>query len=142
MARQLSVSGKNLTIDPALGNDLKWTTPLAEVVSLQPFGGKAVYLSDLPVESYKHIPYLMLAWPYHTDRNVTGTQLRAGGRLYLKGVGMHSAARHTNKHDKPYRRFDAEVATDDETLGDGSVTFRVFVDSEQRFASEIDRGGM
>jgi hypothetical protein len=142
MARKLSVSGDKLTIDPAVGSELSWTMPLAEVVCLQPLGGKTVYLSDVPVEGYKHIPYLMLAWPYHTDRNVVGTQLRAGGRLYLKGIGMHSAARLTFKLDKPYRRFDAELAIDDETLGDGSVTFRVFVDSEQRFASEIVRGGM
>ena len=39
------------------------------------------------------MPYLNLPWPYHDDRNVTGGLLRCGGRLYLKGLGVHSAAR-------------------------------------------------
>ena len=34
-----------------------------------------------------------LSWPYRPDRNVTGGMLRCGGRLWLKGIGVHSAAR-------------------------------------------------
>ena len=60
---------------------------------LQPLGGRAVYLSDLKPAAYHHVPYLNLSWPYHTDRNVTDGLLRCGGRLYLKGLGVHSAAR-------------------------------------------------
>src|SRR5204863_4962681 len=104
--------------------------------------GRARYLSDLEPESYRMIPYLTLEWPYRADRNVVGTQLRAGGRLYAKGVGMHSTARLTYRLDKPYRRFDAELAIDDETRGRGSVHFRVFVDNQERYASPPVRGGM
>jgi hypothetical protein len=38
-------------------------------------------------------PLFPLGWPYRADHNVTGGRLRAGGRLYLKGLGVHSAAR-------------------------------------------------
>ncbi len=61
------------------------------IVALQPLGGRAVYLSDLKPAGYKHIPFLQLAWPYETDRNVSADLLRAGGKLRLKGLGMHSA---------------------------------------------------
>ncbi len=74
-------------------------------VFLQPLSGRAVYLSDLKPAEYRQTPFLLpspigrgaggegLSWPYRRDRNVTGGMLRAGGRLYLKGIGVHSAAR-------------------------------------------------
>ena len=87
------------------------------------------------------MPYLDLSWPYHNDRNVTGGLLRCGGRLYLKGLGVHSAARLSYALDGRYRRFQAELGIDDSTGGRGSVEFRVLVDGRQRYASGPIRGG-
>ncbi|MBL8826671.1 MAG: NPCBM/NEW2 domain-containing protein [Planctomycetaceae bacterium] len=129
---------------PVLGSkksELKWPASAESIVFAQPLAGKVRYLDELAVDGYRHVPYLTLAWPYELDRNVIGTQLRAGGRLWAKGVGMHSTSRLTFALDKPYRRFDAILAIDDHTAGRGSVTCRVFVDGEQRFASETIRGG-
>ena len=116
------------------------------LVALQPIGGKAVYLSDLKADSYKHIPYLQLPWPYELDRNVLGGQLRCGGRTYLKGLGLHSAARLTYVLDQAYRRLDGEIGIDDATAGQGSVVFRVYTDDgsgtwKDRFTSPTVRGG-
>lgn len=61
--------------------------------------------------------------------------------MFAKGIGMHSAARLTYRLDKPYKRFEADVAIDDETAGQGSATVRVFVDSQQVWASTEIRGG-
>ncbi len=69
-----------------------WKAAANELVAIQPLGGRAVYLSDLKPAAYRQTPYLNLSWPYHDDRNVTGGLLRCGGRLYLKGLGVHSAA--------------------------------------------------
>ncbi len=120
--------------------------PSEKITALQPFGGKAVYLSDLSPASYKFIPLLRLNWPYHADANVMGGALRAGGHLYLKGLGVHSALRLTYDLDQSYRRLQAELAVDDQTQSRGSVEFRVFVDSgngqwQAKFASAIQRGG-
>ena len=82
-----------------------------------------------------------LRWPYHADRNVTGGRLRCGGRLYLKGLGMHTAARLSYALDQSYRRFQAELGVDDSTSGGGSVRFRVLVDGRQKHTSETIRGG-
>jgi hypothetical protein len=116
-----------------------------DICALQPLGGRTVYLSDLKPASYQYIPLLDLTWPYHADRNVLGTQLRAAGRLYLKGLGMHSASRLTYNLDKPYREFAAEIAIDDQTAGHGSVVFRVYTDDgsghwQLKYASPIIRG--
>ena len=113
----------------------------SELVFLQPLGGQVVYLSDLQADGYRHVPYFTLSWPYRADRSVLGTMLRSNGRLYLKGLGMHSTSRLTYLLGQPYRRFCAEVAVDDETEGGGSVGFRVFVDGQLKYTSPIQRGG-
>lgn len=143
MVRQCVLEGGSARLSPVLleGADGTFQAPAEQIVFLQVFGGRATYLSDLEPAGYRHVPYLSTVWPWRADRNVLGTNLRAGGREYVKGIGMHSAARLTYRLDRPYRRFQAEIAIDDHTVGRGSVTFRVFVDAEQRYASETIRGG-
>lgn len=119
-----------------------WKTTPKEIVFLQTLGGRATYLSDLQPDGFRQVPYLDLSWPYRADRNVTGGLLRSGGRLYLKGLGVHSAARLTYKLDGSYQRFAAELGIDDSTGARGSVGFRVFVDGQQKYASPVVRGGM
>jgi len=131
------------------GNTLRATLPdgttrraaAGELVFLQPLGGRAVYLSDLTPEAYRHVAYLKLAWPFFADRSAAGGLLRGGGSIHLKGLGMHSASRLTYLLTEPYRRFQAEAAIDDRTEGGGSVGFRVFVDGQMRYASPVVRGG-
>jgi hypothetical protein len=118
-----------------------WQVAREEIVFLQTFGGRSRYLSDLEPTGYKHVPYLELARDYRLDQSPGGGDLRAGGRRYLKGVGMHSTSRLTFPLAADHRRFAAEIAIDDETGGRGSVVFRVFVDTEERFRSEVVRGG-
>jgi hypothetical protein len=124
-----------------LGEDLILATRDVEPVFLQPLLGQVSYLSDFPPAGYRHIPYLATAWDYRLDTNVRGTRLRARGRLFAKGVGMHSAARLTWQLDKAYRRFEAEVAIDDATQRRGSVVFRLFSGSREIYKSPVVRGG-
>ncbi|MGD0898097.1 MAG: NPCBM/NEW2 domain-containing protein [Thermoguttaceae bacterium] len=138
IARMHSEGGRLLATGPA---GQAWKVDLAEVAFLLPLGGRAVYLSDLKPERYHHEPYLDLAWPYHADRNVTGGLLRCGGRLFLKGLGVHSRATLTYALDGSYRRFQAELGIDDSTGGRGSVEFRILVDGKSAYASGPIRGG-
>lgn len=129
-----------------LAGGAEWTASLSAVVALQTLGGRSQYLSDLTPASYKHLPYLTLSWPYRNDRSVSGGQLRAGGRLAAKGLGMHSPSRITYDLPVPVRRFDAEVAIDDDASGRGSVVFRVFIDDgsgtwQERLSTPVVRGG-
>ena len=117
-----------------------------ELTLLQPISDRAVYLSDLDPISYKHIPYLETTWPLGRDRSVTGTRLRHGGYLYVKGLGMHSASRVAYRLDGRYRRLEAELALDEGGGLGGSVVFRVFVGDaadqwKRAYESPVVRGG-
>lgn len=129
------------TVRITLPGGLTWTAAAEELVFLQPVGGEVVYLSDLKAQEYRHLAFLDLSWPYRNDRNVLGGQLRAGGRVHIKGIGMHSTSRLGYALDRPYRRFEAELAIDDQTDGRGSVVFRVYVDGQAKYTSPVIRGG-
>ncbi len=138
LATRLELDDKRLRLTTSAA--LTWKTDPGELVWLQPLGGRAVYLSDLEPTDYRHEPYLNLTWPYRTDRSVTGTHLRADGRVYFKGLGTHSAAWLSYRLDEPYERFEAELAIDDSTEGHGSVQYRILVDGVEKYASPIVRG--
>jgi hypothetical protein len=144
LAKTLTLDAKEAKIELALGPAI--TVPAEDVVALLPLGGRTVYLSDFKPASYQQIPYLNLPWPWHADANVLGSQLRGGGRLHLKGLGMHAAARLTYDLDQPYRTFTAEAAIDDVTAGRGAAVFRVYIDDgsgkwQLKYDSPIVRGG-
>lgn len=147
LATQLVVEGQWAKLTAA---GQSFAASSASLVFLQPLGGRAVYLSDLKPAAYRQTPFLDLPWPYQPDRNVTGGLLRCGDRLYLKGLGVHSAAR-LEYEISPLplgegqgvraKRFEAELGIDDSTAGQGSVQFRVVVDGQEKYASPILRGG-
>lgn len=139
LAQQLATVDGGLRLTDSGG--MVWTGPVQELVFLQPLGGRAVYLSDLKPEGYRHVPFLDLSWPFQADRNVKGGMLRAGGQVYPKGLGMHSAAQLSYGLGEPFRRFQAEAAIDDQTEGLGSVRLRVLVDGREKYASPMIRGG-
>jgi hypothetical protein len=139
LAGRLVVRGDSMEVTTSLGQT--WKTTRQQLVFLQPIGGRTVYLSDLRPAKYRSVPYLDLAWPYGTDRSVTGQWLRCGGRLWLKGLGVHSEAHLVYDLDRPYNRFQADAGIDDSTGGRGSAVFRVLVDGKQKFVSGPVRGG-
>lgn len=111
-----------------------------DFVALQVLDGDFVYLSDLEPANYRHVPYLEIAWPYERDRNLQGEPLRIGGKIYLKGIAMHSAARLSYSLDGTFRRFDSDVALDDSTGNGGSVTFAVYLLRDGKWQAEFQSG--
>ncbi|MEK6237063.1 MAG: NPCBM/NEW2 domain-containing protein, partial [Planctomycetales bacterium] len=130
-ASRFVLTKKEITLRPVTATVRRgetWRTDWVEdLCFLQPLGGEAAYLSDRKPDAYRQIPFLRLDWPRRDDRNVLGLRLRAGGKLYPKGLGVHSAAMLSYVLRKPHRRFDAELAVDDAAGGRGSVTFHVIV---------------
>ena len=116
-----------------------------DIVSLQPLGGTVTYLSDLEPHRYVHVPYLDLQWPLGRDRNVLGGRLRAGGQLFSKGLGVHSAARLIYRLDGSHGRFAARIAIDDSAGRGGSAIFRVLLAEgdawREAYTSPVLRGG-
>ena len=136
-----SIALKDRTTDLRLADGSPLSADGIEPTYLQPLLGQVSYLSDHKPSGYRHIPYLNTPWDYRLDANVNGTRLRAGGSIYSKGVGMHSASRLTWQLEKPYRRFEADLAIDDQTENRGSVVFRVFAGSRELYKSPVIRGG-
>jgi hypothetical protein len=140
---ELTPAGKNKTGLASITTvgGIKGQAAAAELVYIQPLGGRVDYLSDLEPQSYRHIPYLSIAWPYRADRTASGGWLRAADRWWPKGLGMHSAARLTYDLQPEHQRFEAELAIDSEAGPRGSVVCRVYVDNKEKYVSEVLRGG-
>jgi hypothetical protein len=105
--------------------------PLARVVALALYQGRAVHLSDLEPRRFEETRYLDVGWPLVNDGSADRRDLRLGGGTYDKGLGMHSAARVTYDLGGRYRRFEALVGLDDEAGPQGSVRVRVLVDGKE-----------
>jgi hypothetical protein len=139
-ARAVLANGGRLSLASAQadGRTLTGTTlqgvtvrlPLQELLALDVRQGRAVYLSDLKPRRYEHVPYLGTAWPWVADASVTGRDLRLGGSVYDKGLGVHSESRLTYDLAGGYRWFEAVVGLDEKTGRDGSVRIRVLVDGK------------
>jgi NPCBM/NEW2 domain len=143
-ARSVEASPKEVSLQLSNGVTLAGGS-VDEIVALQVFSPKWVYLSDLPGADYRFVPYLSLSWPLTIDHSVTDAPLSVGGKRYLKGLGLHSAARVTYKLDGPYQRFEALAAIDDEANERGSAVFGVYAERNgkwsEAFQSETIRGG-
>lgn len=138
MAKEVAIDDAETVLTTVGG--LSWKTDRKAIVFLQPTSHRVVYLSDLTPIGYRHVPFLDRTWRFRTDRNVLGGLMRCGGRIYLKGLGMHTAARISYIPPEGSEAFRANVGIDDATEGMGSVRFRVFVDGEQKYVSPTVRG--
>jgi len=124
--------------------DVDAATIWPEITLLLPAGNEVSFLSDLEPSDHAEVPFLDLSWRYGRDRNALGGRLRCGGRLYLKGLGMHGTSRLVYDLRGGYQTFAAELALDDLALRRGSVTYRVFLERDGKWApvfeSPIIRG--
>ena len=112
-------------------------------------GSGARYLSELTPQAVgpEGSPFgdgFGMVWPHRLDRSVSGGPLRCGGRLYTRGIGVHAPSKLRWELDGSWSALKLAIGVDDEVLelaGRGSVIFRVVVDGEARFESEVMRGG-
>jgi hypothetical protein len=144
IAQSLVIADENATLH--LPPDVQLRVPAKQIALVQPLGGRATYLSDLTPQSYRHVPFFDIPWEYRRDRNVKGRWLESGTQHFAKGLGLHSASRLGYALDRPYQRFEAQVAIDDGAAPHGSVVFRVLTDDgdgqwRPRYASPIVRSG-
>lgn len=109
--------------------------PLAEVVALDVFQGKAVYLSDLKPAKAESAGFLGAAWPWAADRSAHGGPLRlltpAGEQTFDKGLGTHPRTTLTYALGGKYRRFEALVGLDPFTGRHGRADVRVRLDGKE-----------
>jgi hypothetical protein len=122
--------------------------PLEVVSEVLVLTDRLTFLSDLPPDAAEESsPFgddLGMSWPHQRDRSVSGGPLRAGGTIWSRGLGVHAPSRLTWRLGGAWRSLRGMAAVDDEVLtlaARGSVRFRVLADGEQRWESQIVRGG-
>ena len=146
---ELTGLGKNqLLLKHPLGGKSPLKLPLTRVSELAIQNGRFLYLSDQEPRSVEQkfpqdFSYEVALWGFKKDRNVLGGKLRLDGRVYAKGLGVHSYCKLSFKLDKRFASFKVIVGLDDSTRylgrpGFGGVVFRVLLDGKP--AKELAQG--
>jgi len=108
----------------------KVRVPVERVAALDVLQGAAVYLSDLKPAKYEYLPFTDGAWPWAADGNAAGHDLRLGGAVWDKGLGLHSHGRLTYALPAGFRHFEALVGLDERDGAGGSVRVKVLADGK------------
>jgi hypothetical protein len=104
---------------------------LDQVVLLDWLEGCSTYLSDLKPGNYQFRSYLGgIDWPYVRDGSAAETEIRLGGRVFDKGVGVHTSSRLGYALDKDTGWFEALVGMDDSVGKEGSARIQVLLDGK------------
>jgi len=134
-------NGARLTLASGVSDDRTFTgktvyggqvsVSLNQVVTLDWLGGCVTYLSDLKPEKYQFRSYLGgIDWPYINDGSTAETEIRLGGRVFDKGLGMHTSSRLSYAIDKNISSFEALVGMDDSVGKEGSARIQVLLDGK------------
>jgi len=109
--------------------------PLGELSRIQARSGAVVYLTERKTIQAKYIPYVGPTREYRSDRSVRGRAFRLAGQSYDRGIGTQSRTILAYEIEPGDRRFQALVGVDEQAGPLGSVVFRVFTDSDERYKS-------
>jgi hypothetical protein len=138
----LDGAGAQLCIASGARVALSWSA-LSELVVDD---GTVAFLSEFAAQAREEgSPFgddLGMRWPHRVDRSVTGLPLRAKGRTFQRGIGVHAPSHLAFELDGGWASLRGFVAIDDEVLSlgvRGSAVFRVLVDGEERWQSGVVR---
>jgi hypothetical protein len=135
------IAGDSASVTIQSGVFHRLAIPWDQVERIESRSERVVLLSDVAPLRYDFVPLLDHRWPYALDRSLTGQPLRLGGRVFAKGVAMHSRSSLTYRLGGGFRQFAATAGILDEMDARGDVTLRVLVDGKERWAAEHVRGG-
>ncbi len=140
------LSSAGLDLETGAGRGLR--VPLPRVAEVLIEGRGVRFLSDLePRRAEPSAPFgddLGMVWPVRRDRSTSGAPLRAGGRLWTRGLGVHAPSRLEYALDGTWKRLRGKVAIDDEVIAlpaGGSVVFRILAGEQLLWKSPVLRGG-
>ncbi len=75
------------------------------------------------------------SWPVRFDQSLSGGPLSIGGRVFEKGLGVHSLTELIFEIAGNFETFVATIGIDDSVRPRGSVVFRILGDSKVLFDS-------
>ncbi|MFQ5495810.1 MAG: NPCBM/NEW2 domain-containing protein [Phycisphaerae bacterium] len=124
---------ESLGLKTSVGTELNLRLDLLAELRLQ--SDRVVYLSDLKPSATHVAGLLHRPWPVAMDKNVAGGPLAIGGRVFAKGIGVHSRTEISYALNGAYERFVSTIGIDDAVRPRGNVVFQVLADARIRFDS-------
>jgi hypothetical protein len=135
----LETSGaENVNVRASFG--LHVSAPLNQVKRLLFRSPRVVYVSDLKPASERVEGQVHRPWPVRKDRSASAKSLSIAGRVFDKGLGVHSRTELSYQIAGDYESFVATIGIDDAVRPRGSVVFRVSGDGRELFDSGEVRG--
>jgi len=102
--------------------------PVNAIASVSFRSPRVTFVSDLEPASERTEGLLHRPWPVRKDQNSSAAPLTMRGRVFEKGLGVHSRTELQYDIGGGYERFVATVGIDDSVRPRGSVVFRVLGD--------------
>ncbi|MCB9894317.1 MAG: NPCBM/NEW2 domain-containing protein [Planctomycetes bacterium] len=121
----------------------------SSLISVTMKNGRYVYLSDMPfADKPEERPFFLPSdfnyddylFKVRRDQAQGGGPISIRGKVYAKGLGVHSISKLTFDLNRGYKRFIASIGVDDCAGERGSVEFKVYADGKLVFESGILRG--
>jgi hypothetical protein len=135
-------------------NDVIVRVAESEISEMVFRNGDFTFLSDLPDGAVKAVEYPEFcapdttkndSFPWQRDRSTMDGRppLKLNGRIYHKGIGVHSFSDLTFNIGGEYKKFKATVGIDDDVPGKpgGNVTFEIRGDGKILFAKTTVKSG-
>jgi hypothetical protein len=115
--------------------------PLDSVVSIEHIAGPVIWLSSLTPTEIVQTPYLDMSWPTRMNAAVDGGPIRAAGKTYSRGVGVHSYSRISWPIDAGLVAFRTQYSIDgDQPYSD--VTVRIKLDGKVAYERANVKSGL
>jgi hypothetical protein len=146
--KQLALREGQIRLTTSAG--IETELPLDGVSKFDFSQGKLVYLSDLETETFEYQPYFSLAKPldsidgfYRLRRDVSleNQPLQLDGKVYRKGLAMHSRSRAVYRLPGKFQKFTAVVGIDDAVRNvGGDLLLEISGDGKSLWKGNV-RGG-
>ncbi len=113
---------------PALG---EVTAPLDSVAALDLLWGRTVFVSEMPPAAVTEAGWFGTVFPWRRDASVGGRPLTLGGRVFERGLGVHSRSSLAYRLDRKFSLLTGVIGLDDAAGGRGHVEFVVRGDGRE-----------
>jgi hypothetical protein len=111
-----------------------WTAAAGSLKSIAFKGGRLVYLSDLNPKSAEDKPYVggvPLVFRWRKDQSATGRPLMIAGKVFEKGLGVHSYNKLVFDLNGEYAKFLVQVGMDAGASQTAVCSWKVSVDGKE-----------
>jgi len=125
------------SIRSTLGKAFKF--PFGRVSAIRCKNGRLVYLSDMEPAEVRETPLFdERPWHYRRDLSAGGRPITLQGKVYRRGLGVHSRCELVYDLGGKFKKFLSEIGIDDEVgradeAAGGKVEVRIYLDDKLAF---------